>query len=92
MLKSIAKLEYKRFEVWANWKIHHGAILIHVVLGFVLCLQFTFRSGCSNSKLVYFETNISLSKPQYYIKFSVFRVLLSYKDKPLKFQRNIFGI
>ncbi|CAB4029667.1 Tyrosine- kinase HTK16, partial [Paramuricea clavata] len=37
-IKSIAKLEYKRFE-------------------------FTFRSGCSNSKLVYFEANISLSKP-----------------------------
>jgi hypothetical protein len=50
-------------------------------LGFVLCLQFTFRSGCSNSKLVYFEATISLSKPQYYIKFPVFRVLLSYKDK-----------
>ena len=30
MQKSIAKLEYKRFEVWANWKILHGAILIQV--------------------------------------------------------------
>ena len=39
-----------------------------------VCVVFTvyIQSGCSNSKLVYFEANISLSKPQYYITFSVF--------------------
>jgi hypothetical protein len=89
MWKSIAKLEYKRFEFWENWKVYLG-VITKFLAWFVLCLQFTcntFRSGCSNSKLVYFEANISLSKPQYYIKFSVFLVLLSYIDKhPSKVQ------
>ena len=36
MQKSIAKLKYKRFEVWANWKIHHGVIQVSRV-----CVVFT---------------------------------------------------
>jgi hypothetical protein len=45
-----------------------------------VCVVFTVYIQNSEvvaySKLVYFEANISPSKPQYYIKFSVFRVVL----------------
>ena len=59
----------------------------HKFLGFVHVFTVYIRKSCSNCKLVHFEANISLSKPQYYIKVSVFRVLLSYKDKhPSKVQ------
>ena len=64
MWKSIAKLEFKRFEGWANWKIHLGAIT-------------SFSGLCCDYSLHWLleqqvKANISLSKLQYHTKFSVF--------------------